>query len=105
MIIKSNFGLRSARDAMCGLSVCFVKWNSGCRTEAWPASHGSMRMLKAPAKWSGWWSDVVEAGEKANRNVQSELSCCTDRDMMIVVYVRVRAISLGYHLVLPMWSW
>lgn len=54
-------------------------------------------MLKVPAKWSGW-SDVVKTGEKANRNVQSELSCCMDRDMMIV-YVRVRAVSSGYHLV------
>jgi hypothetical protein len=60
--------------------------------------------LKARAEWSGW-SDVVKAGEKANRNVQSELSCCTDRGMMVVMCVRVRAISFGYHLVLPMWSW
>jgi hypothetical protein len=55
-------------------------------------------MLKVPAQWSGW-SDVVKSGEKANRNVQSELSCCMDRDMMIVC-VRVRAVSSGYHLVL-----
>lgn len=98
MIIRSSFCLRSASEEMCGFSVCFVKWKVGCRTELWPASHGSIRMLKVPAQWSGW-SDVVKSGEKANRNVQSELSCCMDRDMMIV-YVRVRAVSSGYHLVL-----
>jgi len=40
----------------------------------------------------------VKAGEKAKRNVQSELSCWIDKDM-VVVYVRVGAIFYQHHLV------
>jgi len=50
MIIRSNFCLRSASDVMCGFSVCLVYWKVGCKTELWPASHGSTRMLNAPLK-------------------------------------------------------
>ena len=93
MIIKSSFCSRSASDVMCGFSVCLVYWKIGCKTELWPASQGSKRMLK---EWLGWF--VVQAGEKAKRKVQSELSCWTDRDM-VIVYVRVRAVSPWCHLV------
>lgn len=51
-----------------------------------------------PAKWSVW-PDVEEAGEKVKRNVQSELSCWIDRDM-VVMYVRVGEFGSRYHLVL-----
>lgn len=54
--------------------------------------------MKVPAKWSVW-PDVEEAGEKVKRNVQSELSCWIDRDM-VVMYVRVGEFGSRYHLVL-----
>lgn len=48
MMIRSMGCLRSARELMCGASVCLVYWKVGCRMELPPESHGSMRIVNAP---------------------------------------------------------